>query len=285
MPITKNNITVVIFSKDRPLQLDLTLTSYEKNSIQRYDNEIVIYKTSSERFEKAYNQISKEHPNIRFLKETDFKLNLLDCLKNKRYVLFLVDDCIFTKKFSIKNICNFLDMCQGAIGFSLRLGENTTYCYSLSVDNGIPAMQPLGSNIYGFNWKEAGPGDFSYPLEVSSSVYRVEDIKGLLENLPYNNPNSLEWLMSINVKFFNHLGFLLSFRKSVAFCDPINRVQTDNNNRAGVNPRYSIENLLILYEAGYRIDHNLFDGFVSNACHQEVDIDFLEPNKGTYEYR
>jgi hypothetical protein len=286
---TKNDIVTVVFSYNRPLQLDLCLTTYEKYTDNRnIGQEFVIYKTSDERFEKAYLQVMKEHPNIKFIKETTFKVNLYDCLKGKKYVLFIVDDCIFTKKYSIKNVCTKLDICEGVLGFSLRLGTNTKYCYSLRIDNTIPEMQFIGDNVVGFSWKSPVLDDFSYPLEVSSSVYRIDDIKPIIEGIHYSNPNQLEWVMYNYVPKLIRRPFLLSFETSVAFCNPINKIQTENNNRVGIKPEYTIENLFKLYEAGYRIADILFDGFISNSCHQEVDIDFMPPVKGSYdskEYR
>jgi hypothetical protein len=45
-----------------------------------------------------------------------------------------------------------------------------------------------------------------------------------------------------------------------------------NNNRTGNNDKYSVENLLKMYEGGYRIPVNKCYGFVPNACHKEVEI-------------
>jgi hypothetical protein len=279
MTITQNNIATVIFSKDRPSQLDTTLTTYEKYSLQRnINNEFIIYKTANERFEKAYKQVAKEHPNFKFIKETTFKINLYECIKNKKHVLFLVDDCIFTRYYSIKTICTYLDICEGTLGFSLRLGDNTKHCYPLGIENNIPYMQSFGGSIQAFSWKEAGQGDFSYPLEVSSSVYRVSDIKPIIEGIHYSNPNQLEWVMYNYIPRLVNKPFLLCYETSVAFCNPINRIQEENTNRVGINPNYSIENLLVLYEAGYRINSDLFDGYISNGAHEEVDIDFISPN-------
>jgi len=282
----RNDIVTVIFSKDRPLQLDLTLTTYEKYTTHRNTkHEYVIYKASDERFEKTYKQVAKEHPNIKFIKETTFKVNLYECMKGKKYVLFIVDDCIFTKKYSMENVCSKLDICEGALGFSLRLGANTKYCYSLNVDNTIPVMQFIGEDVVGFSWKSSSLDDFSYPLEVSSSIYRIQDIKPIIEGIHYSNPNQLEWVMYNYIPQLVRRPFLLSFEISVAFCNPINRIQVENDNRVGVNPCYSIENLLILYEAGYRINHLPFDDFTSSACHQEVDIDFIKLSEEKNEYR
>lgn len=280
MPITPSNnpFVTVIFSKNRPMQLDLTLTSNKKYCIEKeIRNECVIYKATDEHYEKAYQQVAKEHPSVKFIKETNFKLNLYNCLKRKEYVLFVVDDCIFTNKYSLNTIKINLDICNGVLGFSLRLGNNTKFCYPLKIENQIPYMQSLGKNIYAFNWKEAGEGDFSYPLEVSSSIYRITDIKPIIEGIHYSNPNSLEWILYNYVPNLVRRPFLLSYDISVAFCNPINRVQTENSvNRVGSNPNYTIESLLELYEQGYRIDVNKFDGFVSNGAHQEVDLSFIK---------
>lgn len=278
MPITPSNnpFVTVIFSKNRPMQLDLTLTSNEKCCIEKeIRNEQVIYKATDENFEKAYQQVAKEHPLVKFIKETNFKLNLYNCLKKKEYVLFVVDDCIFTNKYSLNTIKINLDICNGVLGFSLRLGNNTKFCYPLNIENKIPYMQSLGKDIYAFNWKEAGEGDFSYPLEVSSSIYRIADIKPIIEGIHYSNPNQLEWVMYNYIPSLIKKPFLLCYETSIAFCNPVNRIQEENNNRVGINPNYSIENLLNLYNDGYRIDYNLFDKFISNGCHQEKDLDFI----------
>jgi hypothetical protein len=277
MPITpKNNpFVTVIFSFNRPLQLDLSLTTNEKYCLEKNGrNEYVLYKASNERYEAAYQKLMTEHPNVQFIKEKNFKSDLYECIKKKEYVLFIVDDCIFTRKYSISTVSNFLDICDGALGFSLRLGTNTKYCYPLYIKNDIPYMQNLGNNVYGFSWKEAGKGDFSYPLELSSSMYRIKDIKPIIEGLHYTNPNQLEWAMYNYIINLTNKSFLLCYETSPAFCNPINRIQEENNNRVGINPDYSIENMLRAYESGYRINHEKFDGFISNGCHQEIDIEY-----------
>ena len=62
----------------------------------------------------------------------------------------------------------------------------------------------------------------------------------------------------------------------MAFCNPVNKVQQVNWNRAGTNPDYSVESLLEKYEQGYLIDEILFHGYVSNGCHREVDLNFIK---------
>lgn len=273
---TLSNVVTIYFSKDRPMQLDLALSS---NQVQSEDwinqKEIVLYKASNERFARAYHTLSIEHSSVDFIKETDFKKDLLACLKDKKYVLFVVDDCVFTRKYSLEKMCYTLDIFSGAIGFSLRLGENTTYCYPLGIDNDFPIMQKFDNNICTFNWVDVKNGDFAYPLEVSSSLYRVSDIMIYLQGVTYADPGFLEWAMSINTGIVKYSPYLACYQTSVAFCNPINKVNPNNNNRSGSNPDYSILSLLEKYENSLRIDNTDFLDFVSNGCHQEKEIRFI----------
>jgi hypothetical protein len=277
MPILKNNnpFVTVIFSKDRPMQLDLCLTTNEKYCVEKsIRNEVVIYKTSNNRYEECYEKVKQEHPNVQFIKENNFKTDLIETLKKKKYVLFLADDCIFTRKYSIDIISSFLDICDGVLAFSLRLGENTEVCYLIREKNDIPYMQTLGNNISAFSWRQARSGDFSHPLELSGSIYRVKQIKPILESLDYSTPNSLKSLLSNLTASFNNVQFLLCYNTSPVFCNPINRVQVENNNRVGSNPNYSVEKLLDLYEQGFRINDDIFDGMISNGTQMEKGFQF-----------
>jgi hypothetical protein len=270
-------LVTIIFSKDRPMQLSLTLDTNKKYCVEKNArNEIVIWTASTDQYAGAYQQVIKEHPDVVFIKEANFKEQVIDLMKRQRYIMFLVDDCIFTRQYSLSTISSFLDICDGVLGFSLRLGYNTKICYPIREENEIPYMQELGHNVCAFSWRQATKGDFSYPLEISSSIYRGKDIKPLLEGLPFDGPNSLEWAMSQSANYFRHMQFLLCYRASPAFCNPVNKVQTTNNNRVGTNPKYSTENLLNLYEEGYRINPDIFEGFISNGAHQEAELEFIK---------
>lgn len=280
--IIEKDFIAVYMSRDRPLQLDLTLST---NQLQCGEwnilNEVVIYKSSSEEYEKAYQTVSKEHSAVRFFKEEDFKKDLLFCLRDKKYVVFIVDDCIFTDKYSLDAIQTALKISEDVLGFSLRLGKNTTKCYPTSKDNVMPNFTIPFDSIMRWKWDSIAEGDFSYPLEVSSSIYRIKDIMPLLENCDYNTPNSLEWIMSINTNFFKNKPYLLCYENSVAFCNPVNKIQTENNNRHGTDERYSIPALLKIFQSGGRLSAEFFNGFISNGCHMETEceVEMFEENE------
>ena len=116
-------------------------------------------------------------------------------------------------------------------------------------------------------------GDFGFPLEVSGSLYRARDLLFILYNTNWENPNTLEGVLYYNLRGLSYMPEMLLYKTSLCFCNPINKVFLQgNNNRTGNKDKYSVENLLKMYEGGYRIPVNKCYGFVPNACHQEVEI-------------
>lgn len=190
------------------------------------------------------------------------------------YVLFLVDDNIFVRDFRLQEVVETLEGHPDLIGFSLRLGENTTYCYSHGRPQALPPFASIKPHIVKYPWSQAD-GDFGYPLEISSSVYRSRDILPLVMGLPFHNPNSLEGRLAFQAKDFRagrpRLG---CYRSSVTFCNPVNIVQTMTPNRAGEKSGYMADELRLLFEQGQRIHVDEYAGFTSSACHQEVELVF-----------
>lgn len=273
-----NDFVIVYFSKDRPMQLDLAMRTNLWHGEGNADCK-VIYKASNERYQNAYETLQSTHHYASFIKEEHFKNDLLNALKGYRFVEFVVDDCIFTHDYSIETIKDRLMAQPDVIGFSLRLGLNTTECYPLKIKNEIPKQ--VWEDEYGetieFSWVQAGRGDFSYPMEVSSSVYRISDIELPLKFGYFTSPNQLETILDFSKYSLMHKKPMLAcYKTSVAFCNPINKVQKENNNRAGTNIWYTPEALLKAFENGGRIKLFDFDKFVSNGCHQEVEVEFYE---------
>lgn len=300
------NITLV-FSKDRAMQLDATLASFfihaEDVSLTRV---MVLYKASTALHQAQYELLEREYAGrVEFSPETDFRSQVLDLLisalssaklqrryrfwerigflppvlnpnstGNSGHILFLVDDNIFINSFRFKNMIDALDMNSDALGFSLRLGTNTTYCYSMSTPQALPGFDPLSGGILKFDWTKS-EGDFAYPLEVSSSIYSIEMILDLLTGLKFQNPNMLEVQMSQRrSRYKRKFPMMLCHEKSAAFCVPINRVQNLYQNRAGQNEGLFPERLAEMFAQGLRVDVLSLNGFVPNACHEEVELKF-----------
>jgi len=274
-----NQIIGLIFSKDRAMQLDGTLRSFYMHCKDTQLTDLtVIYKTSTALHDKLYDALKKEYSNVTFIKEKDFKEQVLPLVRKYTYVLFLVDDNIFVRDFYITSITRSIDMNKNAIGFSLRLGENTAYCYALNTAQKLPMFSSVEKDILKYDWVYA-EHDFGYPLEVSSSVYRVKEIYPLLAQIQFSNPNTLEGQMAANKQIYvNTRPVLLCGKFSFTFCAPLNIVQNVCDNRVGSVTCYSSETLANKFGEGYRIDVEKYVNFTPNACHQEVPLELRKSN-------
>lgn len=284
----------VVFSKDRAMQLHATLCSFALRCVDANDADVaVIYKASLPEYAEAYEELKNElgtRLRIKWIEETNFKMDLLGFIfgESRRhwldvimrrpqaaadeFLLFMVDDNVFVSDFLLARVCNALSGQPDALGFSLRVGKNTTYCYPNRCEQAPPQSIGLPGSILRFAWPKQ-QGDFGYPLEVSSSVYRVRDVEPLLRRLPYSNPNRLEQGLSVSSRLFvRSKPDLLCFEQSVAFCAPVNKVQSVLDNRAGENTGNSAEQLNRLFLSGMRIDTEALRGFVPTAAHQEIDL-------------
>lgn len=194
-------------------------------------------------------------------------------------ILFLVDDNLFVRDFFLRNSTSALQESPDAIGFSLRLGRNITYCYAMDQSQQMPQFDFLQEGVFKFNWTSSEL-DFAYPLEVSSSIYRSEDIFPLIAVQSFNSPNELEYQLAVSTGIFkNSKPFLLCPEKSYTFCNPLNLVQSFSSNRSSTKTEYSSEHLAALFEQGYRIDVKAYDGLTPESCHQEVPLEFIKPEK------
>ena len=275
----KTKTTAIIFSKNRAMQLHATLNSFSQNCIDHETIALKVLYKSDDEYSYQYETLKKEFSSIQFINEQNFKSDLIYAMEGSEFVLFLVDDNIFVKKFSIKELEELLKYNHRAIGYSLRLGKNTTYCYTKNIQQKLPEFQQINKNHLCFKWLGADL-DFNYPFEVSSSIYESKWIKALLKESNFQNPNTLEKLFNdIKEDFKETKPELLCGQQSITFCIPVNMVQTILNNRVGDNTLYSIENLAVLFDDGVRINVDEYKDFVPDSCHQEVELKFIVNDK------
>ncbi|MGA2094015.1 MAG: glycosyltransferase family 2 protein [Sedimentisphaerales bacterium] len=269
-------VAALIFSKDRAMQLQATIESLLLHCRDSNAFDIVVlFKASDVLHRKEYGELKTRFPAVAFVEETCFRQQVLSLVANYRYVLFLVDDNIFVRPFSIKDAVAALNSQKNAIGFSLRLGRNTVYCYTLSSRQSLPAFESAGKGILKYYWPGA-ECDFGYPLELSSSVYRSSEILRLLSRLEFSNPNVLENQMCSNKdSLAASLPFLLTFEESVTFCNPVNVVQqVYENNKFGTTHVFSPQYLADCFSRGMTIDVRKYAGFTPHGAHQEVELYF-----------
>lgn len=272
-------MNIIIFSKDRPAQCDLTLTSLFNNCCYESEFPRVLYTFSNEKFEQGYNKlVEKWSDKVDFIQQTIFKDNVVElCDSIQSYTVFFTDDDIFYRKIDYGDR-QTIDSClkdRNVCTFSLRLGDNITI---QDYHRNIPMIRPNISYIDGiciWKWREAfSESNYGYPLSVDGHIFRTEDIQCLVGNFEYDNPNSFEGRVQ---QYNNSLPPLMcSFIKSCIVNTPINRVQETCTNLAGQQYGIPSDYMNDLWLEGFEIDLNKirFDNIY--GCHQELPISLVK---------
>jgi len=259
-----------VFSKDRPMQLDACLRSLHRHCPDIDDMDVkVLWTVSDTKHKEGYLFVAPQ-VEVEMVYETVFDKDLLDMVDGYEYVMFLTDDTIFVRDFKLSDVRYELGFWKDSIGMSLRLGWNTVHSYMTDKAQDIPADQ------FCYPWGEY-EGDFNYPLEISSSVYRLSDILPLLSRPAYNNPNTLEAYLDWCKKDFEKTRPCLCFYNfSRAFSNPLNKVQTVfTGNRSGFRDIYNTNNLTSLFLQGYSVNVEKMDNYTPSGVHEEVDYEFV----------
>jgi glycosyltransferase involved in cell wall biosynthesis len=267
----------VVFSKDRPLQLDAVLTSLELNFADLGLARVcVLYTTSSDEYEALYRTVAAEHRRTEFRRESDFKADLIDLAAGSRFLMFVVDDTLFVGAASVGVPVRVLQADKACLGFSYRLGRNTTYCYPKDREQRLPGFRSSGEGTLTFDWPGAD-ADFGYPLELSSSLYRSSDMAPLLGRLRYRNPNTLEGeLARVARTLARRMPCLACYEQSVAFSVPANMVQTTWQNRFDGRPELDPQSLAREFALGRRLDVGHYRGHVARAAHEELPFVYTQ---------
>jgi hypothetical protein len=276
-------ITSIVFSKDRPLQLDLCLKSIQKN-FKDSSSTVVLYRYSPEYIEALAVLIS-EHPNVTFLEQSESiyqdLLNIAQSSENM-YVCMLTDDDIVYRSVDIDAAAyQGIFAAPEVVCISLRLGQNinTRYHHGRKYDDCVNAYQeidrfmfiPRTRYIYGSYW--------SYSHSVDGHIFRKSEIIKMFSEIEHLNsifhyrqtPNEVESQMQ---KYWTQSGsHIVCLKHSMVVNSPNNRVSdTHTENFSGENFNYEPEFLLGKYLSGKRVDLDLLD-FSDIICpHQEIDI-------------
>jgi len=283
-------VTSIVFSKNRPLQLDLTLKTIARN-FNQCSNVIVVYTADSE-YLAAYEILKKEHPEIDWRYQTSnlYKmiycaLSSLDC-KND-FACFLTDDCIVYRKVpDISGVLQELKTSSDTKCISLRLGMNINQQSHEGVTRDClprwPIYQDSTSEWIIFNHFQNLFGSYwCYPMSVDGHIYNRSDLKNMINELCVlnrniysdwpQNPNCLEEQLQRFLTINGH-NTIAPFNSCVVN-SPNNTVQNSHpQNRSG--DQYSMEAKFLLSEfnKGKRIKFDNLD-FTNIRCpHTEINI-------------
>jgi hypothetical protein len=279
-------VGVFIPSKDRALQLDAALCSLARHCEAGAQLHVsVVFRATSALHQDAYRTVAVEHPEVRFIEERNFSRQVMTLLvgdstrgervSGSEVLLLVVDDTIFIADFSLQPIIASLHVRDSALGFSLRLGETIRFCQPLGIESPPPPLEPVtgtgSEEIVCFTWDGLKP-DWGYPLDISSSVYRREDLRFLLERIKFDSPTMLEdglWNARHAVVSMREL---LCFRRPRAMSLAVNRVQSIASNPTSGHNRHAPDVLARNFLDGWRVDVDAYDGYVPSACHEELEL-------------
>ena len=291
--------TSIVFSKDRALQLDLTLNSIKSRiPCTRYEYPIhridVLYTTSKEH-ENSYETLIKEHQDVNFVRQSasifrDIK-KLVDTSLDE-YVCFFTDDDIVYRDVSLTQEDIDLAFENQVSCISLRLGKNTVmrdYGDGVLRQDALPEQVGSLGNLLVWNRTSIPIGGYwAYPLSVDAHIFQKHKLLRfcnelcVLEN-HYSNlgvprakyawkqtPNEFE--AKLQMYFFDLPALMACPEYSCVVNSPNNRVQNQIKNRNGDNYSYVALDLKDEYEEGKRLSLESID-FEQIVCpHQELDI-------------
>jgi hypothetical protein len=248
------------------MQLDGFLQSVEQQALRIFTSVAVIYKPTSHSFERAYAALESAWPDVRWIREFDFREDVVAAIGSGDTTVFHTDDDLYFRS------PGRIDLRRDEVCFALRLGLNTTYCYPLDVREQLVGASIQDDRV-AWNWRTQGPGAYSYPLALNGHVFRTRDVKDWFARARYTNPNELEAALQ---EFRDEVEpRMASFKHGIVVSIPANIVNDTYPNRHGNFA--NIEELNERFLAGERIDVGAMEFSAVGACHQEIAYAFRAP--------
>lgn len=182
-----DQISIIVFSKGRPMQLHAYLESLLKFSDAVQERITILYcETEGIRYDKVMHTF----PDVNWIIEKQFEANLKELIANAgEYIMFGCDDVVFTNTFSLTKAKEYLQEHENVLGYSMRLGANI---------QPQPENLSQNDNVFEWEWKECREQHYNYPWELDCTLYRKKDIEKLIqeEDNPIKNPNFFEAMVT-----------------------------------------------------------------------------------------
>jgi hypothetical protein len=263
-------VNCVVFSRNRAMQLDACLSSIHRWA--PYSGPIVVvYQATTTQYADGYRLLNLDG-NVRLEPQAnDFRRSVMDALDaESEYTIFHTDDDVFFRRPEAAPV-----LPAEFASFSLRLGENTTYCYPFTRPQKLPTRSVKGP-VMTWDWRRARD-DFAFPMSLDGHIFSTRLLLRMLSRARFSNPNQLEG--ELHLRRYLAPPMMLAFRQSCLVSIPANVVTATHRNRAGQNPAWSAEALNARFLAGDRIDLESMDFSNIRAAHQEVPLIFKSINE------
>lgn len=270
-------INAIVFSSDNAAQLNIFLESIIKNATDVFDLN-VIFKGTNKDFNESYNRVieDKRFSNVNFEKETDnFREQVLGILKSKHdYFCFFLDDNILYKEIKIEEISSQIESDDDVVCFSLRLGENTTKCYTLGAENVMSDIEDC-RDFMKWDWT-LHYLDFGYPFSTEGHIYRRKDIYKLTRKSAFVNSEELEASLFEYTETFPR-NKIVSYKESALVGAPAGRVQESIEDETEIKYKESEakvrrNKMNKMFLDGSFINLESIDFSNIEGCHQKLDF-------------
>jgi len=280
-------ISNIVFTKNRPLQLDGYLESLYRHLPVELIQTYVLYKP--ELFEEEYRQLFFKYSNCIVIEEDDFHSDFLKIINqiDTKFILFGIDDVVYLDSVSFEVIEQMFNLfSQDIFGFSLRFGKDSIEAGGDSIEEASAA----GQTVYRLDWRKGRSSISRYPFELCATIYRTPLVKriinGTMNDNPlvkklfapssvlirgmgkvvstrstlksfgyFSNPNTLEsWNCRWCQNHCNQLPGFLYFQKLCASAIQVNMVNISTINEFNGSPEHTVEALAEKFKQGYRLD-------------------------------
>jgi hypothetical protein len=253
-------VSVIIFSKDRPLQLEGYLTSLMFYSGIREENIHILY-TSIPGI--SYEILVEKYKRINWINESSYSADLNRLIRaSENYIMFGCDDVFFIETMNINHAFEALEQDKSIFSFHLRLG--------LNIEN-RPQLEQHPKYLK-WNWTQTNSMHWNYPWEVSAAIYRKSDVLSIIDRIDFSLMKSPNYFEDLIVKGVREREIaiqpnLASFYKGKALTLTVNRVQEDYKNPFDQTDSTSVEDLYNEYLANKFLDWRKFENSLNTYIH------------------
>jgi hypothetical protein len=280
-------VTNLLFTKNRPLQLDGYLRSLRRYWPEELMQTYIIYKP--ELFSREYETVFGQYTSVKVIVESDFHSNCLNVIDSARteYILFGIDDVVFFDGIDFELIeKTYKQAGDEVFGFSFRFSPE-------SIKSGNDEIIPVKVNtetVFKLDWTKGQTPHTRYPFELCSTFYRTDLVKKILSRTMssssaarrFFSPDSAvvrsipvsKWRRSLLKRF----GFFFSpntleswpcrwcqrnadilprftyFQRICASAVQVNMVNTSTANTTDGTAEHTVETLNEKFRQGYRFD-------------------------------
>lgn len=281
-------ISLCVFSKNRPMQLEAFLDSLTTNAQYIKEEDIyVLYTYTNDQFKQGYDILKSSFKNINWILESDLKTQLIDLVKGfKQYFLWTTDDSLFYRYADLTpEKIDWAFNKRGAMAINLRMGLNIKWQNHWFGETSVPIVVDE---------------EFEDLIVYDASKYNVNtDVGRVWQNDASIMPRDLylaemlkddSWKRGIGVRELDNLAQsgrkfnpckMVIFKESVYLNVPVNLVHLLNDGRLyadnwGKHRQYSTDELNKQFLEGKKIHWQIADFSNLDCGRREIEYTFMD---------